>query len=555
MTLSVARRRIIGWSLALVTTIAVLVNQREIGIARDEVVYMQNGARYADWWIGLVTLQHGIDATQITRTFGGPGATDNNREHPPFVKTLFGISHRVAHRGLGVDEVSAYRVPSAVLHGLLVALVFFMVVELWGFAEALISGLLVMLLPRALFHASLACFDAPIMTMWFATVYAYWRCLDGRRWPWQVGVVFGLALATKHTAFLLPFALALHYAIVSYRAGGWRGLVLHRWRVAISLAVLGPLILIVAWPWLWLDPIGHIRQWLTFHTDHVHYNFEYLGRNWNAPRFPWHVALITTLFTVPVSTLSAAVVGAWVWIKQRAQSVDRARAPALLLGLSAAASIGPFLLGTTPIFGAEKHWMPALPTICIAAGVGVVWAARAALRFVESWRPLAPRWQLATIGGVATLVVLAAAVETVTAQPYALSWYNALAGGAPGGADLGMNRQFWGSSARGVLPVLAEHAPPAGAPPRPVYTHDASPAWGYYLKQGRLPRTLPDAGWEQAGVAKSQLALVIHERHFNRHDFMIWKSYGTVKPIFVLRAAGVPIVSVYQRSASPRVSP
>jgi len=40
---------------------------------------------------------------------------------------------------------------------------------------------------------------------------------------------------------------------------------------------------------------------------------------------------------------------------------------------------------------------------------------------------------------------------------------------------------------------------------------------------------------------------VIHERHFNRHDYLIWRSYGTVQPVFVLRTAGVPIVSVYRR--------
>ena len=52
------------------------------------------------------------------------------------------------------------------------------------------------------------------------------------------------------------------------------------------------------WPWLWFDTFTHIKQWLDFHMSHVHYNFEYLGNNWNAPRFPWHVALVTTLFTV-----------------------------------------------------------------------------------------------------------------------------------------------------------------------------------------------------------------------------------------------------------------
>src|SRR6185436_4752489 len=249
------------------------------------------------------------------------------------------------HGVFGVNDLAAYRFPQAVLHGVCVALVYFLVLDLWGLLAAISASLLMLLLPRALFHASLACFDAPIMTLWFATVYAYWRCLDGRRWPWQVGVTFGLALATKHTAVLLPFALGLHHAIAGYRAGRWRGLVLHRWRVLVSLAVLGPLTLIALWPWLWLDPVAHVRDWIGFHLKHVHYNFEYLGRNWNAPRFPWHVPVVTTLVTVPVVTLAAAAVGAAAWIARRRDAPDRARAPGLLLALSAAASIGPFFLG------------------------------------------------------------------------------------------------------------------------------------------------------------------------------------------------------------------
>src|SRR6185503_2928444 len=117
------------------------------------------------------------------------------------------------------------------------------------------------------------------------------------------------------------------------------------------------------------------------------------------------------------------------------------------------------------------------------------------------------------------------AVETQVAQPHALTWYSALAGGAPGGADLGMNRQFWGVAARGVLPVLPALSTGASY----IYTHDASPAWGIYQRLGLAPATLRDAGWEQGGVARSQLALVIHELHFNRHDYLIWRAYGTVQ--------------------------
>ena len=99
------RERVVGIVLALVTVIVVTINQRDVGIARDEVVYMQHGSKYADWWTGLVTFSHGAGKDSITRTFGGKGATDNNREHPPLMKTLFGLSEKLLHDKL--DELLA----------------------------------------------------------------------------------------------------------------------------------------------------------------------------------------------------------------------------------------------------------------------------------------------------------------------------------------------------------------------------------------------------------------------------------------------------------------
>jgi hypothetical protein len=554
------RPKLVGWLLALATVVIVMVNQRDVGLARDETVYIGAGAHYADWWIGLVTGKHGLSEAAITAGFGGPQLTDNNREHPPLMKTLFGFSERVLHRELGVvDEISAFRLPSAVMAGALVWLVYTMVLEIWGLAAGVLAALFVMFLPRALFHESLACFDAPTTTLWFATIYAYWRALADprRRIAARAGIAWGLALATKHTAFFLPFAIAVHFVVVAARAARRdaglrepvaiaRFMVRYRPWLIGALVVLGPLTLVAVWPWLWFAPVKHLGEWLGFHLHHVHYNYEYLGHNWNAPRFPWHVALVTTLFTVPVATLAAAVIGAGVWIKDRAASTDRARMPALLLAVSAAASIGPFFLGTTPIFGAEKHWEPAIPTICIAAGVGAAWAARQLAGYVANLTTFRHAPLIATLA-IGAVTVGASVTETVTAEPYALTWYNALAGGAPGGADLGMNRQFWGVAAYGVLPFLRTQAPPPHAPPRPVYTHDASPAWGWYQRLGLIPSNMPDAGWEQQGIEHSQLAFVVHELHFNRHDYLIWNSYGTVQPVFVLRSDGVPIVSVYRR--------
>jgi hypothetical protein len=179
--------------------------------------------------------------------------------------------------------------------------------------------------------------------------------------------------------------------------------------------------------------------------------------------------------------------------------------------------------------------MAVLPTICIAAGVGGIWAARQALTVVTR---VPERVGLAIVGGA---IVLAGLTEVAVSHPYALTWYSALAGGAPGGADHGMNRQFWGVAAKGVLPELAT------LPPGPVYSHDASPAWGWYQRLGDLPKGYNDSGNEASGIAASKYALVIHELHFNRHDYLIWKNYNTVRPRFVLRADGVPIVSLYAR--------
>ena len=564
----VARRRLTAGALALTAFLSLLFAQRAVGIARDEATYIASGAKYARWWIDLVTFEPGTASEKrITESFGGPVATDNNREHPPLMKTLFGLSRILVADKLGwASEVTASRLPNAAMVALLVVLVFWFASAFWGYGAGLVAAVLVLLLPRAFFHAGLATFDAPMMTLWLATLMAYHRALASRRWCIGLAVVFGLALATKHNAVMLPAVIVPHYLWVAWRRSRptaavplgerltlfivWIGKV--RPLVFAALAA-GPLVLVALWPWLWFDTAKHLGDWISFHTHHVHYHFEYLGRDLDHPPFPWHVVFVTTLFTVPTATLVAAAIGAahLVTRARHGASADGDRAPALLLFLSAAVAMGVFLRPSTPIFGAEKHWAPAMPTLCIAAGVGVWAAATRLVRTMASFRwfgPIPARFARAgTAAALGALVATAALTETVAAHPYALTHYTALAGGPAGGADLGMNRQFWGVSARGVLPYLARFAPAAGEPAVPVYSHDASPAWGLYKKLGLLPDRMPDAGRETAGIAKSKIALVIHEKHFARHDYLIWQSYGTVQPTYVLTVGGVPIVSVYVR--------
>ena len=571
-------RRLIAAALATLAFSLVFSAQKDQGVVRDEVVYMAHGSKYADWWLAFISGTDGMVSEQaITKHFGGPSPTSNNREHPPLMKTLFGLSHRLFYKSLRwTDELSAYRLPSVAMNALLIALIFLFCADLFGTGVGFIAALCTLFLPRALFHAGLACFDASVVTMWMAALIAYHRAVRWRGSFITAGVVFGLALATKHNALMLPAVVGVHYLYLAgysqrealLEAPGLRAKFLALWRgfwrvrpsVILSLAVIGPLVFIALWPWLWFDTIDHIGDWVRFHLEHVHYNFEYLGENLNSSPYPWHVPIVTTLFTVPVAVLLAAVCGAGAHIRTL---IDRRRDPdspgdpssavILLLGLSMLVAMGPFFIGRAPIFGAEKHWAPAIPALCILAALGVTAAAELAIdRLRQLGVVRAERVRLAGIlvsVALAGLVIGAAVSETAAAQPYALSHYNALAGGAPGGADLGMNRQFWGYSARGVLPFLDARASERDGPLL-VYSHDASPTIGWYHRLGLLDPKVKDSGLEQSGVRKSRYAIVVHELHFNRHDYMIWDSYGTVQPVFVLRFQGVPIVSVYARPGS-----
>lgn len=554
------QNRAIALLLFIMASTMVISAQRDQGIVRDEVTYMNFGSRYADWWGGFVTGQDGITSPEsITKYFGGKRATDGNREHPPLMKTLFGLSQKLLHDKLHwTSQTTAYRVPTALLNALLVALVFLFVCGVWGRSAGVLSGLLLLFLPRAFFHSGLAAFDAPVVTFWFASLWAYKRSLETRWGFLLLGLCVGLTLATKHNAILLPAVFVPHYLFSVWRAKAeegamlarlWAGLRASRPQTFLGLFLIAPLVLIAIWPWLWFDTMAHLGDWMDFHFTHVHYNFEYLGKNWNAPPFPWHIALLTTLFTVPLATSIAGLAGFVALVRGcfRFGPDDENHYPTLLLFLSAGVAMGPFLLGSTPIFGAEKHWAPAIPSLCIFAGVGLVLLSEQASTAIACYRR---KWnrgviRAACFGLVASSVIVAAAWETRHAQPYALSHYNALAGGASGGASYGMNRQFWGYSARGILPFVNQFA--KADITVPVYTHDASPAWGRYLQLGLLKPGLPNSGREGVGIAKSKIAIVVHERHFNRHDYLIWDAYKKVQPSFVLLYDGVPLVSVYVR--------
>src|SRR5215510_5670657 len=360
----------IAAALFAASMVALIATQAPVGFVRDESVYFVAAQSYARWLEELFrTPGQPLTDAAILRAF------EINHEHPALMKMAFGLSHLVFHEWLGVlKPAAAFRLPAFAVASLIPALSYLLGRWLYGRAAGLWAAISFLLVPRQFFNAHLACFDVPIAAFWLLTVYTFLRAQrEERFWIW-CGLSFGLALATKHNGWFLPFVLtpfafwrgwlltrsspaarALLYEIVALYAGvgalflvlfaslGPRGLVekvtplspatalallliagsvwLLR-RLArtsepafraisplVAMALIGPAIFYLHWPYRWHHPIDRAAWYFEFHATHNHYAWFYLGKVLRAPPFPLEYVVVKTALTVPITIFLPMALG------------------------------------------------------------------------------------------------------------------------------------------------------------------------------------------------------------------------------------------------------
>lgn len=509
----------------------------DIGYSRDEGFYQYAADAYGRWFRLLFDDPgQALTRARVDRAFRV------NHEHPVLLKSLFFFSRHFLYpdfiRPLGLS----YRLPAMLLSSLAIGVTFAWGRRVAGRLAGLTAALLFALMPRVFFHSHLACFDMPVAAMWLFTLYAYSRSLESRAWGWVISstILYGLMLNTKHNAWLLPPALAVH-AIGLHALEVFRGR--RRWwhvqppRALLLMALVGPALCYATWPWMWWDTKARWLEYFNFHMKHVYYNMEYLGQTYFRPPFPRGYAWLMTAATVPLVALVLGALGAgfkaWEGCRLlRGAHPDKNPVQvgwgALWAG-SIAASYAPWLLSnSTPIFGGTKHWLTAYPFIALFAGL--------ALGRVSQYFALSRGPRLALAGSC----LAAPALMTVQSHPWGLSAYTPLVGGAVGAANLGLNRTFWGYTTASVASVLNRQAKPRAR----VFVHDTLPgSFALMQRDGTLRRDLRMA----RSVADSDWALYHHEPHMSRVEHMVWTDYGTNQPAAVGAHQGVPVVWLYKR--------
>lgn len=550
------RDHLLGSGLALAYVAWLLAGARSLGFPRDEALYFSAGADYFRWWHSL--FERGRDALQqgaIDAAFGV------NPEHPPLMKTLFGASEWLLHEKWRVfaDASTAFRLPGMMTAGMAIWVTYLFGARAWSRRAGLVAALLLALMPRVFFNAHLACFDVPITAMWILCVYVHWRAMEKRTWGWAlaVGVTYGLCLATKHNAWVLPAVLVPHALFVE-RNAILRALRAGRVSIPASIVAMftvGPLVLYALWPRLWNDTFDRLQFWANFMVHHEYYNIEFLGKNYFGPPSPKSYLPVMVLATVPTITLLLFLAGAIdrigvgvrrlrAWAMQLAHRDPHDSPPSdpletdLLLALSFCVAVGPFFLSRTPIFGGTKHWMPAYPALALFAGRGFDLVAAAMHRALPSLDDTKRRLADAALLACVTVGPLAI---TAHSHPFGLSAYVPLVGGTAGGADLGLNRQFWGFTTQTAAEEYLNPRAPQGAT---VFVNDTTwAAWARMQDEGRVRRDLRVVGTP----AEAMLPLVQHELHMSEVEYDIWIADHTDAPVYVVTHDGVPIVSIYGR--------
>jgi hypothetical protein len=125
-------------------------------------------------------------------------------------------------------------------------------------------------------------------------------------------------------------------------------------------------------------------------------------------------------------------------------------------------------------------------------------------------------------------------------HPYGTSYYAELAGGTPGAATLGMQRQFWSNNVTGVLPWINAHARPGAR----VWLHEVHPNAVFDYRTNGLLRSDLVPVWS---AAEADVAAYQYHQEFREQEFNIWQAFGTRTPATGLYVDETPQVVVYQR--------
>ncbi len=369
-------------------------------------------------------------------------------EHYPVGGTLGAVSSTVLSRWLGlIDPYDGYHAVNLLLAALLIWVFFRFLAERFGLLAATAALGLLLSSPRIFCHLMANIKDFPLMVFFTLSVVVFFRAWEtgSTRGLLAAGALWGVALGTKANALFLPL-IPLALAVLGGLPAAWRG---RRARLLWTLAgagVLGAIVMVAVWPYLWADPLGRLAENL---------RFVILRKGTTRPESFAPVVQAILLTTPPV--FLALFAAGLVPVAKRAWRRQR---DALLLLIWIVAVLSRYLVPQAVNYDGVRHFLELFPAMAAVAGLGVAWLAKhLAVLIGRLLRPAAtPRRLRATFLALVLLPGLWALLRT---HPFQIAYWNVFAGGYAGArsANLPQACDYWGTSYRLGLRWLNQNAP------------------------------------------------------------------------------------------------
>ncbi|MBD3673124.1 MAG: phospholipid carrier-dependent glycosyltransferase, partial [Planctomycetaceae bacterium] len=399
-------------------------------------------------------------------------------DHPPLGRLWLGIAHDLAADSIPTDTLQRNgwsllhaRFGSVVAFSLTVLLVGWVSSYWYSPAVGLLSSFALILMPRVFGHAHLAALESVtnlFYTLAVLGVASWWTKSEPptRKAAIASGILWGLAMLTK-----------IQGVLIMVPVGVW-GLCYWRQKSIIPGALFGVAgfaTLLALWPWLWIDPAAHLKEYFSSSTERSINKVYYLGETYidqpveatedhppelsEYPVLPWHYPLVMFAVAIPVGLHFFGLLGL------RAQPTGRALEGRQQVVLACAFfPIALFCLPMVSVYDGIRLFLTACPLWAISIGLG----ARVA------WTWLSVR---AGILGITVWIVtfLAAPLASmISLHPCQLSYYNLGVMSLRGADDLGFEPTYWGDSIHrdfqkrivatipkgsrvGLVPVLHQH--------------------------------------------------------------------------------------------------
>jgi 4-amino-4-deoxy-L-arabinose transferase-like glycosyltransferase len=526
----------------------------------DDDFYAPAGIRYADWLVELFT----SPSTALT-TVGIDAGFGLNHEHPPFAKYIFGLAHHVGVH-LGFGSLNAARLGTAAFVAVLAATLMWWLGRSLGVVTAVLSVLTLLTLPRFFLHSEVATLDVPVAVMIVVVTACFDRARDRVAFGVFVGVVFGLAAATKLNA---PFAVApLVLVTLLRRRRQWRLVDLDgvAGLPAVQLpsippslwamAVVGPLVFFASWPWLWPNVVERVGAYVAFHLQHYPIFLFYDGEIWSRPFAPGAASLVHAIGSLPAPVVVAAAFGAmsalqasWRYLRGTDTNAPLTTSPhddvdvgardrvLTLVLLQAMVSLGVVALSDVPRYGGEKLFMPLFPFLAVLAAVGATSVVNAATALL----PRAPRWLLAGVVGVGLLAPGVFGMAR-TWGGYGLSYYGEFVGGLRGAVARGHERTYYDLADKTLAHRLDEVARGQRVHVEPNHKEYVR-TWHWLRKDGVIAR---DGFVIESSFERADVVVLTHERR--------WSTYPALRErlrhwrvVDEKRIDGVPLWTIYAK--------